>query len=352
MIRNANPANGGHRDDDVVVVTAADAIAIVVRHRVLLLAVPCITAAAALVFALLFREYTATSRFVPQSSGSDLGRLAGIAAQIGVAMPQNDATQSPDFYVDLLESSEVLRPAAEAEYRFAVEPGSVDTIAGTYLDLAGIDAPSAEQRVQAGIDHLRDKAGASASVKSGVITLRTTASYPGLAESVNATILALLSDFDRDRRQAGARAEREFIEQRLEAAKEDLRTAENGLTAFLNRNARPESPRLIVEMERLQRQVMLRQQVFAGLAEAYEQTRIEEARNTPVLTIIDRPAGSARGHRGVVMTVLIGLIVGIVAAVGLVFALAWFERRGDSAALRELRRVAGPAEQRATGAAR
>jgi uncharacterized protein involved in exopolysaccharide biosynthesis len=267
-------------------------------------------------------------------------------------MPQNDATQSPDFYVDLLESSEVLRPAAEAEYRFAVEPGSVDTIAGTYLDLAGIDAPSAEQRVQAGIDHLRDKAGASASVKSGVITLRTTASYPGLAESVNATILALLSDFDRDRRQAGARAEREFIEQRLEAAKEDLRTAENGLTAFLNRNARPESPRLIVEMERLQRQVMLRQQVFAGLAEAYEQTRIEEARNTPVLTIIDRPAGSARGHRGVVMTVLIGLIVGIVAAVGLVFALAWFERRGDSAALRELRRVAGPAEQRATGAAR
>jgi uncharacterized protein involved in exopolysaccharide biosynthesis len=352
MIRNASPANGGQRDDDGVMVSPADVIAVVMRHRVLVLAIPFITAGAALVFALLFREYTATSRFVPQSSSSELGRLAGIAAQIGVAVPQNDATQSPDFYVDLLASSEVLRPAVERDYRFAAEPGSADTITGSYLDLAGIDAPTAEQRVQAGIDELRDRAHAAASVKSGVITLKTTSPYPGLAEAVNASILELLSEFDRERRQAGARAEREFIEQRLDSARHDLERAENVLTAFLNRNARPESPRLAVEMERLQRQVMLRQQVYAGLAEAYEQTRIEEVRNTPVFTVIDRPDGSARGHRGLIITVLIGLIVGIVAAVGLIFILAWLDRRGASPGLREMLRTAGSTEHRAPGVAR
>jgi uncharacterized protein involved in exopolysaccharide biosynthesis len=352
MIRNAGPGRGDLHDDDGVGISPEAAIAIVLRHRLLMILIPLVTAGAALAFALVFREYTARSRFVPQAMSSDLGRLAGIAAQMGVNVGQNDATTSPDFYVDLLGSSEVLRPAVEREYRFAREPGSADTIVGTYLDLIGVDAPTAEQRVQAGIDKLRDRLSASASIKSGVITVRTTAPYAGLAESLNATILELLAGFDRERRQAGAHAERLFIEDRLGAAGEDLRKAENALAAFLDRNARPESPRLAIEMERLQRQVMLRQQVYAGLAEAYEQTRIEEVRNTPVLTVIDRPDGSARAHRGVLVTVAIGFIVGLVAASALVFSIAWFDRRRDSPAMHELRRAVASTGRRSTGAVR
>ena len=64
---------------------------------------------------------------------------------------------------------------------FARRAGSSDTIAGTYLDLLKIKGDTPEERLQNGVDALRESVTASASMKSGVVTLRTTAPWPGLA---------------------------------------------------------------------------------------------------------------------------------------------------------------------------
>jgi uncharacterized protein involved in exopolysaccharide biosynthesis len=321
-----------------VALTPLGLLAILLRRWRLVVAVPLLCAVSAGVFAFCAREYTARSRFAPQTARSDLARFGGLAAQFGLPVSTGASGESPDFYVDLLTSGEILQGVVQQEYRFAERAGRPDSLAGTWLDLLAIEGDLPDERLQNGVDALRRSVEASANLKSGLVTLRINAPWPGLAEAVNARMLTLLGEFDRERRQAGARAEREFTEGRLAAAKLELERAESDLAVFLDHNRRPESSRLLMELERYQRQVALRQQVYAGLAQAFEQARLEEVRNTPVITIVDRPEGSARGRQGMIVTALLGFLLGGVAAIGLTLMVDYFERQADSPAMDDLRR--------------
>jgi uncharacterized protein involved in exopolysaccharide biosynthesis len=100
------------------------------------------------------------------------------------------------------------------------------------------------------------------------------------------------------------------VEARLAEARTELVDAENRLATFLERNRRyQDSPELTFEAARLQRQVDLQQQVYASLAQAYEKARIDEVRNTPVLSVVDSP-DVLPGGRGLVRRALLGALLG------------------------------------------
>jgi hypothetical protein len=50
--------------------------------------------------------------------------------------------------------------------------------------------------------------------------------------------------------------------------------------------------------------------VYVTLAEAYERARIEEARNTPVIAVIDKPEESAKKTGSLPLSVVVGMILG------------------------------------------
>lgn len=80
----------------------------------------------------------------------------------------------------------------------------------------------------------------------------------------------------------------------------------------LERNRRYEgSPGLTFRYERLQRRVNLRQQVFTPLSKSYEQAKIDEVRNTPVITVVEPPELPARPDPWrLKLKGLLGLILG------------------------------------------
>jgi uncharacterized protein involved in exopolysaccharide biosynthesis len=76
---------------------------------------------------------------------------------------------------------------------------------------------------------------------------------------------------------------------RLTEAEAELRSAEAELQTFLEGNRLfRDSPHLNFEYERLERQVTIKQEVFIMLRRSYEDARIQEVNDTPVLTVIDR----------------------------------------------------------------
>jgi len=92
----------------------------------------------------------------------------------------------------------------------------------------------------------------------------------------------------RDTRQSQAAAERGFTEERMAEAQEELRAAENELQRFLQNNRQfQNSPELVFQHDRLQRRVAMRQQVYTSLVQSYEQARIDEVPNTPVITVVE-----------------------------------------------------------------
>lgn len=265
-------------------------------------------------------EYTAKSIFEPQNRSSEISRIAGLAAQFGLNLPRPSTGESLDFYAELLRSRELLGAAVQTNYRFATEPGSPDTLSGTLIELFEIGEDTPERRLRTAIDELAARVSVRPNLTASLVTLQVTAPWPELANQINRRMLDLIGEFNLEKRQTQARAEREFVGARLQEAERELREAEAELEAFLRQNRRyDQSAQLQFEYGRLQRQVELRQQVYVTLAQAFEQVRIEEVRNTPVISVLESPEGSARRRGGRIAKVMMALAVGVMA--GLLAAL-------------------------------
>jgi uncharacterized protein involved in exopolysaccharide biosynthesis len=290
---------------------------------------------------LLPRDYTASAAFAPQSSSSNLARFAGVAAQLGVALPGQQATESPDFYADLLRSRQLLSQLVQSQYAV---PAGGDTVRGTLIkqfDLGGADSARREDRA---VRRLASLLSINVVSKTGVVDFDVTTRSPVLSSQIALRAIEVLNQFNLQRRQSRAGAERRFVESRLADAQTDLHASEDRLSSWLqqNRDYR-DAPRLQLEYQRLQNEVALKQSLVTTLAQAYEQARIDEVRDTPVLTVVEDPIVPSRPDgRGILAKAVLTLILGF----GLGALLAAFRegfgrlRRARPGDVQEARRLA------------
>ena len=273
-------------------------------------------------------KFRSSAAFTPQSGAqSSLGGLASLAGQFGVQVPGVEGGDSPEFYQELLGSREILGPVLEESY----EVGD-DGERRTLVELIDEGGRTPAERLDRALEWFRRKALSSSVVRqTGIVDVSVTTRWPEVSLGAASDILAGIQDFDLQTRQTRARAERAFLEGRVDEARDDLLATESELQAFLQQNRQfSGSPELQFRYERLQRAVATRQQVYTGLVEAYEQARIQEVRNTPVITVLEEPILPPRRQpRGTVLKTLLGLILG--GGLGLAAALL----RGGMAATRD-----------------
>lgn len=308
------------------------------------------------------RSYTASASFISQGVEDRQSGISELAARFGVEVGGRQ-DESPQFYADLLLSREILRDLAWTSYEFPTDTGTVTT---TLIDLLGGQG-TRDDRTRRAIVALERRLAISTSSATGVVEVSFPAGSPVLAEQVVGRLIELVNDFNLERRQSRAAEERRFVESRLEEARAELRDAEAALQSFLQQNRRfANSPELSFDFDRLSRRVEMRQQIVTQLATAYEQARIAEVRNTPVITLIERPEGSARPNpRGTVLKVLLTLILGTLAGMLVAFAREYLARtraRGTEDVeefialrdrmLREIRRPLRRLREKAGGGAR
>jgi uncharacterized protein involved in exopolysaccharide biosynthesis len=272
--------------------------------------------AAMIAFALLRpRTYTSTASFVPETNKAPTA-LAGIAAQFGVTVPSQQNTESSQFYVDLLRSKSVLEAAVETPYSVVTERGpSTQTLVQVYDP----SQPTAVLRREAAVKRLNRSLATSISPKTDVITIQVSAPDPRLAQQVNVRLLALLSNFNMNKRQSRAREERRFSEQRLQEAKAELRVAEDRLQIFLERNRSvTNAPALAFQEDRLRSDLVVLRQLVTTLQQTAEQARMDAVRDTPVLTFVESPDVPTRADsRGLIKFGLLGIFLGGALGVGL-----------------------------------
>lgn len=318
---------------------------VALRHRwfVIRIVLLAMVGTAAVVLLRPFR-YTVDSTFRLQSRDKTLSTLTGLATQLGLSVPNTDADQTPAFYVDLLRSREILGEAVTHRYPSSALPrdSTEDLIAS--FKTSGATRGIRRDRT---MEKLSDAMTVVASARTGVITLSVTLRDPVLAQAVTQQLLAELNTFNLESRKTQAGAERRFVEQRLDELKDSLRSAEDRLQAFLQRNRDYEnSPQLSFEQQRLLREVTMQQTMVTGLAQSFEQARIEEVRDTPVITVIDKPEVPVqRDSRGLIKKEIVALLLGAAFGLGIAFLREGAKRNGRSgseelAEFRELRQEA------------
>ena len=288
---------------------------------------------------LLSRTYTVTSSFTPQSERMP-SSLAGIAAQFGVALPSADAGANPDFYVELLESRRILTETLKGKYTFPTDTGEVS---GTLIDILGVEGETEGEREETAFRVFRGMVDPELDRPSGVVTFEVETENPHLSALIAQRLLDLLNRFNLETRQSQAAAERRFTEVRLGEAKQELRETENRLQSFLENNRDiGTSPVLRFRQDRLEREVEIRQAVVSALAQNYEQARIDEVRDIPVITIVEAPSPPALpDSRMLLLRGLLALIAGALLGALLAFFMAFVRAsRTDTAdELDEFRRL-------------
>lgn len=296
-------------------------VALLLRHWRLFVTIPLLALAAAVAYSFTHPRAEARSSFVPQSSSASASRLLGIAAQLGVALPGSSPESSPEFYRSLLLSRDILDQAAHTRYSFHTDAVDGAARTGTIPELFDLEGKTPTEQRLAAIKWMESHATVGVEAKTGIVRLTVTARWPELAEQLNRRLLVLVSDFNKASRRTAARAEREFLEAQLENASAEVRRAETRLESFLAQNRSYQAaPRLVAEASRLEREVSLRRELRDGLARAYDQSRIEEVRQTPVTTIVEAPEGSALRRRYLLRNGILGIAAGVLIALVLVSA--------------------------------
>ena len=286
LIGSGEDAAGG------TIVTARFLAIALLRRAKLIMLLSAVTGMVTVIVVLsAHRVFKSAASFTPQSRRSLPGNVAGVASQLGLSIPSGDGGQSPQFYADLLQTADILGSLVDSKFR---DDGGPKVSEATLVDIYQISGRTPALRTEGAIKKLRRDMEVSLNPKTDLIRVEVRATSPQLAQDIVTELLRYLDHFNQERRQSQATAERKFTERRLVTAREEARLAEDSLERFLQANRMYEgSPPLRFTFERLSRAVTLRQQVLSMTAQMFEQARLEEVRDTPALTIVEKPSLAA-----------------------------------------------------------
>lgn len=264
--------------------------------------------------------YEASATFFPetrleQRSVSAPSGLAQLANQLGFAT--NAATAATQLYTTVLASRSLQEQVLETGFPDPRTTAPDDSAA--LIDLLDIPGDTRAERLDNGRERLANSVTVTVDA-ANVIGVSFRHTSPALAANVANAIVRLVNRFNTETRQSNARELRQFVERQLVTSEAELLAAEDALKTFLERNREFQgAPELEFEADRLRRQVTVEQDVFLTLRRQYEEIRIQEVNDTPVITVLDPAVPpqrrySPRRRRMVLLAFFLGIVLASILA--------------------------------------
>lgn len=240
------------------------------------------------------------------SSVSPLRRVAG---QYGLGAFGGSANMST-LLPQILSSRDFLVRLARRNDGSASELPAI-------LGIKEADPARREERV---VDALRARISSAYDFQSDITTVFALFPDPVLSATVANATVEELNLFLHDLRSSHVGEKARFIAGRLVEVEAALRQAEDALTLFRERNRSiVTSPQLSRDEARLQREVTAQEQIYLTLKSQYEIARIDETKNMPDLSVVERAAPPVRRHSPrpaptMALALLLSLLAGALAA--------------------------------------
>ena len=244
-------------------------------------------------FFLLPLYYQATATLLPETEKgklSALGEFAGVAQLAGVSVRGSEVAR---LYPSIVTSETLLRSVIEKKYQTNRFSDPADLM--QYFEL---DEATLEEKMDKALRRLRGLLSASYDAKTGMVTLTMEMREPQLAADVLNTIVAGLDNFMRLKKATNASEQRKWIDERMQEVEHELHGAEEALKTFREKNRRvSDSPQLLLEQERLAREVQVKSTIYIELKKQFELAKIEEIKNITIVNVLDPARAPIRKSR-------------------------------------------------------
>lgn len=259
---------------------------------------------------MLSNKYTATATILPETPDRGVGQLAQVAGIMSIpGLPPIQMSET-DTYPALMKSETILRDVLTKTYETEKFDEPVDLI--TFWE---IDGDTERERYQRALQKIRDEVlSISIARDTRVILISVETTDPGLSANIANTISDKLDTYILTQRRTRASQQRRWLDLRLEEVRSDLMEAEEMLKDFRVKNRRiVDSPELLMEQERLIRDVELHSGVFLELTKQHEMIKVQEIRDMPVVQILDyATAPVTKSGPGRMRIVFLGTVFGLI----------------------------------------
>ena len=267
------------------------------------------------IFLIVFlpKSYVAETTILPADflggTGGGLSGVAAAASQFGVNLNGSQGDLSASF-PEIAVSRKVLERTLRRLERSADEKER-----GYFQLLAGGEGPR-DHLLNQGTGKLRKSLSISTSKNTGLTSISVMAESGDLAATLANLVVAELDTFLRESRMALALDSTHFIQARMEEVELDLQQSEEALLVFRKENRDFSSPELLLEFERLQREVRINESLYLTLNSQNELARIESAKNSPMFKILDEAEIPGRpGSPNPPLILVLVIIAGFLSAV-------------------------------------
>ena len=305
-------------------ISLREIINILLKHWKMLIIIPTITCIYAIYHVQFVAQpvYVATAKIVPSAGGSSTSNMRGLAAQFGVSIPggEEGSITSSWVYPELIQSRTLARAVLKRKFdtdKFGEDQSLLKIL--TYSE----DEPTsgADTLEKNGVKALLGMIEVSKDPQSSILTLKVSASEPQLAADIATAVIEELDRHQQKFKSTRVSEKRQFIEGRIEEVQIDLEKAEDALKQFRYRNHQIQnSPSLLLEQERLAREVQVIIGVFQTLKQENELAKIQEVEETPVVHVLDPPeAPLERSKPKKKQTIILAGLLGIGFGMSVVF---------------------------------
>ena len=313
-----------------------------VRWRIVLRAVLLAVGVAVLAVILVPPVYRSRTSFVANASSasklpaalSGNAASAGLFSQLGVGST-NDPSESPNFYMQLLQSRELLTRLVQSRFR---DPrGNTPADSATLLDILRIRHKDPQRKLEMGVKAMGQNIHGGYDAQTSFVWFTVDTQWPELSAAVANRTTELVTDFNKEQRISRTRAKRLFLEERVALAKGVLDASEARLRSFNEQNRSwTSSPSLVSLEQQLQRDTERAAEMYLGLQRQMETTLLEEVNNAPLITVVDsavppRKAEWPRYGSLLVSTLGSGILLGLMLAGGMAILADWRARNPEAA---------------------
>jgi len=257
----------------------SDILLILAKEIRLILAFPSILILLMMVYLYFFSKpiYISTSKII-SSTNSGNSQMSGIASQLGINI-SSSSKEVNWIYEDIIKSRNLIGKVIKRKILF----GEKNQMKSVSQIISGGDNHKA-------ISTLINSISVREDISTGIWTLKVQASSMSLANSLNKLIIDELDSHQREHNNAIKSETRKFIEGRIESTEKELVEAEEMLKEFMESNRRIDnSPSLLLQKNRYQREVTVLIGVFTTLRQQHETAKIEEVKDSNYILIIDFP---------------------------------------------------------------
>lgn len=237
---------------------------------------------------LMTPTYLSSTVILPDMGKDKLGPLGDLASLAGINI--GGEVILVKLYPDIIQSEAVLTPVINKQYKSNFFDKPVNLI--EYFEIEE-ETPRRTQEVV--LERMRKLLKIEMSQKTGLLTYSIETKDAQVSADILNTITAELNNFLLTKKTTNAGEQRKWIEVRLKEVKSDLAKAENSLKEFRDKNRRiSDSPQLLLEQERLIRDVTIQTTIYSTLIQQFEVAKIEELKYVPIINVLDEAKPAAK----------------------------------------------------------